>query len=152
MSTCRIDDDGDFRRSSKRHFFSCRLQKTICTTSPSRTLLAKRPVQPHGQLAPLLLCLATDAALAPDDGARDPRDVLAAAGEAGRSSHGLFSNAAATGLADEGSEVCVAHGFLVFLFFFLFFFGLIVCCCSEEGKRGTIKNKIKVDVKDERDM
>lgn len=91
---------------------------TICTTSPSRTLLAKRPVQPHGQLAPLLLCLATDAALAPDDGARDPRDVLAAAGEAGRSSHGLFSDAAATGLADEGSEVCVAHGFLVFFFFF----------------------------------
>lgn len=93
---------------------------TICTTSPSRTLLAKRPVQPHGQLAPLLLCLATDAALAPDDGARDSRDVLAAAGEAGRSSHGLFSDAAATALADEGSEVCVAHGFLLLLFSFLF--------------------------------
>ncbi|RTE67807.1 hypothetical protein BHE90_017819, partial [Fusarium euwallaceae] len=71
---------------------------------PSRTLLAKRPVQPHGQLAPLFLCLAADTALAPDNSARDPRDILAAAGEAGRSSHGLFSDAAATGLADEGSE------------------------------------------------
>lgn len=43
---------------------------------------------------------------------------------------------------------------MVFLFssFFLFFFGLIVCCCSEERKRDTIKNKTRVDVKDERDM
>jgi hypothetical protein len=40
----------------------------------------------------------------------------------------------------------------LFSSFFLFFFGLIVCCCSEERKRDTIKNKTRVDVKDERDM
>lgn len=120
---------------------------TVCTTSPIRTLLAKRPVQPHGQLAPLLFCFTADAALASDDGARDPRDVLAAAGEAGCCSQGLFANAAATGLADEGSEVCVTHGFFSFPFFFSFSC-LLYGVGGLQLRRGedTTKNKTRVGV------
>ncbi|KAF4974277.1 hypothetical protein FZEAL_8799 [Fusarium zealandicum] len=67
--------------------------------------LAKRPVEPHRQQQSLLLCLATDAALAAENGARDSRDVFAAAGEAGRYAKGLFADAAATALAHEGAQV-----------------------------------------------
>lgn len=60
-------------------------------------------------MAPLGLCLAADTALAADYVASDSRDVFAACSEAGRSSHGLFAYATATGLTDESAKVGVTH-------------------------------------------